>query len=50
MAQVKYDTEKVFSLDKVDETVKLTKSVEIPLFSTIQVHGITKVKGQDKKV
>ena len=49
MAWVKNDTENVFSLDKVDGTVKLTKTVEIPPFSTIQVHGITKVKGHDKK-
>ena len=30
--------------------VKHTKTVEIPPFSTIQVHGITKVKGHDKRV
>ena len=30
--------------------MKLNKTVEIPLFQTIQVHGITKVKGHDKRV
>ena len=30
--------------------VKLTKTMDIPPFSTIEVHGITKVKGHDKKV
>ena len=30
--------------------MKLTKTVEIPPFSTIQVHGIMKVKGHDKRV
>ena len=49
MPWVKNDTEKVFSLDKVDGTVKLTKTLEILPFSTIQVHEITKVKGHDKK-
>ena len=34
----------------VDRTVKLTKMVEIPPLSTIQVHGIMKVKGNDKRV
>ena len=41
--------EKTF-LDKVDRTVKLTKTVEIPPFSTLKVHGIRNVKGQDKRV
>ena len=50
MTQVKNDTERVFSLDKVDGTVKCTQTVEIPPFSTIQVHGINKVKGHGKKV
>ena len=49
MAQVGDKPEKTF-LDKVDRSVKLTKTVEIPLFSTIQVHGITKVKSHDKRV
>ena len=43
-------SEKPFSLDKVEGTVKLTKTVEIPPFCTIQVHGITKVKDHDKRV
>ena len=50
MAQVKDKSMKTFSLDKVDGAVKLTKTVEIPPFSTIQVHGIMKVKGHDKRV
>ena len=44
MARVGDKLEKIF-LDKVDGTVKLTKTLEILPFSTIQVHGITKVKG-----
>ena len=50
MAQVGDKAEKTFSLDKVDRTVKLTKTVEIPPFSTIQVHGMMKVKRHDKRV
>ena len=50
MAWVEGKSEKTFSLDKVDGTVKHTKAVEIPPFSTIQVHGITKVNGHDKTV
>ena len=50
MAQVEDKSEKTFSLDKVDGTVKLTKTMEIPPFSTIQVYGITKVEGHDKRV
>ena len=42
--------EKHFSLDKVEGTVKLSKTVEIPPFCTKQVHGITKVKDHDKRV
>ena len=42
--------EKTFSLDRVEGTVKQTKTIEIPPFSTIQVHGMTKVKGHEKKV
>ena len=30
--------------------MKLTKTVEISQFCTIQVHGLTKVKGHDKRV
>ena len=50
MAQVGDVSEKTFSLDKVEGTVKLIKMVEIPPFSTIQVHGIMKVKGHDKRI
>ena len=50
MAQVEDKLKKTFSLDQVGGTVKLTKTVDIPPFSTIQVHAITKVKGHDKKV
>ena len=50
MAKVEDKTKETCSLDKVDGTVKLTKTVEIPPFSTIQVHGIMKVKGYDKRV
>ena len=42
--------EKTFSLDKVEETVKLTKTVEIPPFHTIHIHGIMNMKGHDKRV
>ena len=35
--------------EMVEGTVKLTKTAEIPLFSTIQVHGMTEVKGHDKE-
>ena len=42
--------EKVFSLDRVEGTVKLTKTIEIHQFGTIQVHGMTNVKGHNKKV
>ena len=50
MAQVVAVSEKTFSLDKIEGNVKLTMMVETPLFSTIQVHGITKIKGHDKRV
>ena len=50
MAQVDNETEKVFSLDRVEGTVKLSKTIELPPFSTIQVHGMIKVKGHNKKV
>ena len=50
MAWAEDKLKKTFSLDQVDRTVNLTKTVEIPPFSIIQVHGITKVKGHDKKV
>ena len=50
MTQVEDKSAKTFSLDKVGGTIKLTKTVETPPFSTIQVHGITKVKGHDKRV
>ena len=50
MARVEDKSEKTFSLNKVDGIVILTKTVEIPPFSTTQVHGITKVKGHDKSV
>ena len=50
MAWVEDKSEKTFFLDKVDGIVKLTKTVEIPQFSTIQVHGMTKVKGHDKRI
>ena len=49
VAQVGDKLEKTF-LQKVDRTVELTKAVEIPPFSTIQVHGVMKVKGHDKRV
>ena len=49
MSQVGDVSEKTFSLDKVEEMVKLTKMLELPPFSTIQVHGIMKVKGHDKR-
>ena len=48
MARVGDVPEKTFSLDKVEGTVKLTKTVEIPPFCPIQVHRITKVKDHDK--
>ena len=41
--------EKTFSLDKVEGRVKLTKTVEIPPFCTIQVHGIMEVRDHDKR-
>ena len=50
MALVEDKLRKPFSLDQVDGPVKLAKTVEIPLFSTIQVRGITKVKGHEKRV
>ena len=50
MAQVRNETGKVFSLDRVEGSVKLTKTIEIPPFSTKQIKGMTKVKGHDKKV
>ena len=50
MAQVRIESRKVFSLNRVEGTLKLTKSVEIPPFSTKQVQGMTKVKGHNKKV
>ena len=50
MAQIGDISEKPFSLDKVEGTMKLTKMVEIPLFCTIHIHGITKVKGHDKRI
>ena len=50
MAPVEDKSEKTFSLDKVGGTMKLNKTVEIPPFSTKQVHGIMKVKGHDKRI
>ena len=50
MAWVEDRLRKTFSLDQMDGTVNLAKTLEIPPFSPIQVHGITKVKGYDKKV
>ena len=50
MARVENKSKKTFSLDKVDGTVKFTKTVEVPPFCTIHVHGIMKVKGHDKRV
>ena len=50
IAQVGDMSGKPFSMDEVEGTVKLTKKVEIPPFCTIQVHGIMKVKGHDKRV
>ena len=50
MAQVGDVSEKTFSLDRIEGTVKLTKTVEIPPFSTIQVHVIMEVKGHDKRI
>ena len=50
MAQVGDVPEKTFSLDKTEGAVKFTKTVEIPPFCTIQVHGITKVENHDKRV
>ena len=50
MAKVGDISEKTFSLDKVEQTMKLTKIVEIPPFCIIQVHGIMRVKGHDKRV
>ena len=41
---------KTFSFDKVYGTMKLTRTVEIPLINVIQVHGIMKVKDHDKIV
>ena len=50
MTQAGDISEKTYSLDKVEGTVKLTKIVEIPAFHTIHVHGIMKVKGHDMRV
>ena len=50
MVQIEDVSEKPFSLDKVEGTVKLTKMVELPPDCTIQVHGIMKLKDQDKRV
>ena len=50
MAWVEDKSEKTFSPDKVDGTVKAIKTVRIPLFSTIQVHGIMKINDHDKRV
>ena len=50
IAWVEDKSEKTFFLDKVAGTVKVTKTVGIPPFSTIQVHGIMKVKGHDMRV
>ena len=50
MAQVEDKSKKTFSLDQADGTVKLTKTLEIPPFSTIQVHGMMNVKGYNKRV
>ena len=50
MAQDGDKSEETFSLDKVGRNVKCTKTVEIPPSSTTQVHGIMKVKGNDKRV
>ena len=44
MAQVGNVPKKTFSLDKVEGTVKLTKTVGIPPFCTIQGHGITEIR------
>ena len=49
MAWVGDMSEKAFSLDKVEGTVKHTKMVEILPFHTIHIHGIMKVKSHDKR-
>ena len=49
MAWVGNETEKDFSLDRVKWTAKLTKTIEIPPFSTKQVQGMTRVRGHNKK-
>ena len=50
MVWVEDKSKETFSLNQVEGTVKLTKTVEILPSSTIQVHGIMKVKGHDKRV
>ena len=49
IAQIKNETWKDFSLDRVEGTVKLTKTIEIPPFGTKQIQGVTRVKGHNKK-
>ena len=39
-----------FNLDKVDGTVKLTKSIQIAPHQTVHVQGLSKVRGHDKRV
>ena len=50
MARVGDVLEKTFFPDKIDETVKLTKMLDIPPSCTIIVHGIMKMKDHDKRV
>ena len=50
MTQIRNETGKDFSLDKVEGRVILTRTIEILPFSTKWIQGITKVKGHDKKV
>ena len=50
MAQIRNETGKDFCHDKVEGTIKLTKTIEIPPFRTKQIQGMTKVKGHNRKV
>ena len=50
MAWVGDISEKMFSLGKVEGTVQFIKTLDIFPFHTIHAHGITKVKGHDKRV
>ena len=49
-AKTGMENNKTFTLDQVKGGIKLTKAVEIPVFKTVHVQGLSKVRGYQKCV